>query len=160
MAPTVTAANLQGFLGKPIKDICSLGFDDGAENHCAHFVSHALGIHCATLCGDMKFATRHKGATIKVHELFNNLTQRGSWQDRPKGGSPVLIFVTSASNVTNNQMANVPQKHVGIACDSGVYNYSNTLHRVICDASIELFHSKFKHAYHGSDISIYYGVIP
>lgn len=158
MGPTAIMADLQTLVGKPIKDICSLGYDDSSENHCAHFVSHALGIRCATLCGDMKFQTRHQGATIKVHELFNNLTQRGPWEARPKGGAQVLIFVTSAKNVRQNVMSNVPQKHVGIVYNNGVHNYSNTLHRVICDASVDIFHNKFEHSYHGGDISLFYGV--
>jgi hypothetical protein len=149
-----------GVLNKPIKEICSLGYSDSSENHCAHFVSHALGIKYGILCGDIKFETRHQGATIKVYELFNNLTQRGPWDGRPKGEVTLLIFVTSAKNVTGNSMANVPQKHVGISCSQGIYNYSNTLHRVVLDPSVERFHNKFQHSYRGGDISLYYGVIP
>lgn len=158
--PLAVEIDLESLVGKPIKNICTLGYDDSSENHCAHFVSHALEIQCATLCGDMKFDTRHKGATIRVHELFNNLNQRGAWDDRPQKATALLVFVTAAGNVRQNQMQNVPQKHVGILYNGGVYNYSNTLHRVVRDASVDLFHGKFKRAYRGPDVSLYYGIIP
>ncbi|HLJ89275.1 MAG TPA: hypothetical protein VKZ53_20820 [Candidatus Angelobacter sp.] len=156
---SLVAPSLDTFLGKPIKDICTVGYDDGAQNHCAHFVSHALEIKNGILCGDMKFDTRHQGTTIKVHELFNSLSQRGPWEESPKGASSLLVFVTSAKNVSNNRMSNVPQKHVGIYLNGGVYNYSNTRHQVVLDASLDIFHDKFKKTYHGKDISLYYGVI-
>ncbi|SRR5579872_1029836 len=157
---TAVIPDLDGLIGKPIQDICSLGYSDSSENHCAHFVSHALEIQCATLCGDMKSATRHQGATIRVHELFNNLNGRGAWEDRPEKAPALLIFVTAAANVHQGQMRNVPQKHVGIFYQNSVYNYSNTLHRVVRDATVDLFHDKFKRAYRGPNVSLFYGMIP
>ena len=36
-------------------------------NLCAHFVSHALGLKIGMLCGDMKYKSRGKGASIRVN---------------------------------------------------------------------------------------------
>lgn len=43
------------------------------RNHCAHFVSHALGLQLGTLCGDMSWKTRHTGASIRCDELYSHL---------------------------------------------------------------------------------------
>jgi hypothetical protein len=58
----LNAAGLDAFVGKWIGDICPLGYDDDAFNHCAHFVSHVLklndatgiGLTCATMSSDSK----------------------------------------------------------------------------------------------------------
>jgi hypothetical protein len=39
----VTALDLNKFLGKNIDAICGNDYVDPHDNHCAHFVSHALG---------------------------------------------------------------------------------------------------------------------
>lgn len=57
-------------------------------------------------------------------------------------------------------MLNVPQKHVGIHFGGKVYNFSNSQHKVVADASVEAFHAKFKKAYSGGDISLFYGLAP
>ena len=63
-------------------------------------------------------------------------------------------------NVVNNLMAPVPQKHVGIHYGGMVFNFSNSQSKVVADNSVEAFHSKFKSAYAGNDISLYFGVAP
>lgn len=72
----------------------------------------------------------------------------------------MLIFVLSAGNGVGGRMLNVPQKHVGIHFAGQVFNFSNGQHKVIVDPSVEAFHNKFKHAYAGNDISLFYGVAP
>jgi hypothetical protein len=62
---TITAADLEAFVGQSIGQICTNGFAAASQNHCAHFVSHALGIKLGMLCGDMAFKTRHTGASIR-----------------------------------------------------------------------------------------------
>lgn len=149
---------LGGYVGQSIGQICNLGFASPAQNHCAHFVSHALGINVSVLCGDMQYATRHRGATIRCNELYNNLAVRGPWSARPKSAVCLLAFVVSARNVVSNFMHDVPQKHVGIVYGSDVYNYSNTHHQVVCDKSPQMFLSRFQGLYSGGDISLFFGV--
>ena len=158
MSTTLTA--LQAYVGKSISDICSNKFDSSAQNHCAHFVSHALGIKLGVLCGDMKFSTKKTGGSIRCDELYNRLAIKGKWADKPAISDGLLIFVLSAANVVNNVMGPVPQKHVGIYYGGMVFNFSNGQHKVIADNSVEAFHSKFKNTYAGNDISLYYGVAP
>ncbi|WP_189045886.1 hypothetical protein [Aliidongia dinghuensis] len=161
MSFNMKAADLDAYLGKPIAKICDRGYHPDAENHCAHFVSHALGITIGTLCGDMNYATRHTGATIRVNELYNGLRSRGPWDNRPPGTDGLLIFVTDANrNMINNRMGQGPQKHVGICYMGKIWNYSNGRHAVVRDASVESFHLKFKRTYHGTSISLYFGEVP
>lgn len=156
----ISLASLQGFVGKPISDICGNGFSSATQNHCAHFVSHALNIQLGMLCGDMSYKTRKTGASIRCDELYNRLTRKGKWDDRPERSDGLLVFVLSARNVVNGVMVGVPQKHVGILLGGKIYNFSNSKHKVVADPSIEAFHNKFKSSYAGGDISLFFGVAP
>lgn len=103
--PGAGVAGLKGYVGKSVESFCPFGFgrigNDG-ENHCAHFVSHALNIHVGTLCtgllpwkvgvNDQKFRrsasgnraagmfatdegrlSDFKGATVRVNDLYNSI---------------------------------------------------------------------------------------
>lgn len=156
----ITQADLQGYVGKTIADLCSNNYSPADANHCAHFVSHVLGLTLGTLCGDLAYKTRRTGASIRCNELYNNLQTRGPWAEKPTASDGILIFVLSSNHVTNNQMGSVPQKHVGIHFGGKVYHYSNSQDKVVCDPTVEAFHNKFKSAYGGNSISLYYGVVP
>ena len=156
----LTNVDLQKLVGKTISDICANKFASPAQNHCAHFVGHALGITLGVLCGDMKFETKRTGASIRCDELYNNLQQTGPWAKKPAKSDRLLIFVISSRHMTNGVMMNVPQKHVGIHFGGSVYNFSNAHHKVVVDTTVDAFHKKFKNLYHGGDISLYYGVAP
>lgn len=155
-----TLASLRSYVGKSIGDICSTGFSTPTQNHCAHFVSHALGIKLGMLCGDMAWKTKKTGASIRCDELYNRLTFKGKWEDKPALADGLLIFVISAANVGNGFMYNVPQKHVGIYCGGQVFNFSNSQHQVVVDHTVEVFHDKFRRSYAGKDISLFFGVAP
>jgi hypothetical protein len=157
---SITLSTLQGYVGKSISDLCSNGFSSPAQNHCAHFVSHAIGIKLGMLCGDMAFKTRKTGASIRCDELYNRLALRGKWEDRPTMSDGILIFVLSAKNVVSGVMSPVPQKHVGIYYGGAVFNFSNSQKKVVADPSVDAFHKKFQSSYAGNDISLYYGVAP
>lgn len=156
---TVSLASLQSYVGKAISDICVNGFSSPAQNHCAHFVSHAHGIKLGMLCGDMAFNTKKTGASIRCDEIYNRLVVKGPWGDRPVVSDGLLIFVLSARNVMGETMVNVPQKHVGIHFGGSVYNFSNSQYKIVVDASVEAFHNKFKHSYAGADIALFFGVV-
>jgi hypothetical protein len=155
----ITAAQLEAFVGQGIGDICSNDFSSTAQNHCAHFVSHALAIQLGMLCGDMAFKTRHTGASIRCDELYNGLKTKGPWSDKPAAADGLLIFVLASTNVVGGVMQNVPQKHVGIHFSGKVYNFSNGRHQVVSDPTVAVFHSKFKSIYAG-DVALFYGAAP
>jgi len=156
----ITLAQLNNYVGKSIQSICSNGFSSPSQNHCAHFASHALGIQLGMLCGDMAFQTRKTGASIRCDELYNRLSQKGPWGDKPAMSDGLLIFVLSARNVRNGLMMNVPQKHVGIHFGGKIFNFSNSQHKVVVDLTVEAFHKKFDAIYAGDDISLFFGVAP
>jgi hypothetical protein len=160
MAATITANALDAYLGKPIAAICSNHYSTPSQSHCAHFVGHVLGLKLGMLCGDMAWKTRHTGATIRVDELYNGLATRGPWTEHPGHTSTQLLFVIRKAFVPANHMEDKPQKHVGICVGDVVYNYSNTHHKVVKDPSVDAFFEKFKQTYAGTDLSLYYGLIP
>lgn len=152
----VSEEDLAAYVGKSIAEICPNGFSSQGQNHCAHFVSHALGLQLGMLCGDMARKTKGTGASIRCDELFNRLARRGPWQEHPEPADGLLVFVTAARNVHRNSMLNVPQKHVGVHFGGKIYNFSNSQHKVVVDPTVEAFHTKFKHAYAGRDIALFY----
>lgn len=156
----ISLNELQAYVGKPIGEVCKNGFSSPSQNHCAHFVSHALGIQLGMLCGDMAYKTRKSGASIRCDELYNRLSSTGPWASKPSQCDGLLIFVTSAKNVTNEIMTNSPQKHVGVHFGGTVFNFSNSQHKVIVDSTVEAFHAKFRSSYSGGDVSLYFGVYP
>ena len=160
---SITKSELDAWVGKPMGDLCQNNFTTPKENHCAHFVGHALGIQLGILCGDLgkKAITRHTGASLRCNELYNALQWTGPWDERPiHRADGMMIFVISARLIANNFMDRVPQKHVGIHFAGQVYHFSNSKHKVIVDPSVEAFHGKFKRVYRGGDISLYFGVAP
>ncbi len=151
---------LDGFVGKGMKDICGNGFSDAGQNHCAHFVSHALGLQVGYLCSQMKKGPA-PGASIRCDELFNGIASRGAWSDDKAAKNAILVFVTDAGNVQGNIMAQVPRKHVGIVWAGAVYNYGNTLQAVRKEASVADFLTRMKGAYHkDSNVSLFYAEPP
>jgi hypothetical protein len=157
----VSLNDLQGYAGKSIAQLCNNRFTSLSEFHCAHTVSHILDIQIATLCGDLYRNTRHTGATIRCDELYNGLVRKGPWEKKPTPDNGLLIFCTSARNVTaGGQMINVRQKHVGIYHSGMVFNYSNSHHKIVVDHSVEAFFNKLDAIYTANDISLFYGVAP
>lgn len=152
----ITIAQLQTFVGKDIRRICANGYAAPHDNHCAHFVSHAMGYGFGYTC---QAATSGKspGANLRVHELFSHCSSVGRWADKPIALNSCLVFVTAASHVdvTRKIMANVPQKHVGIFRDGTIWHYSNAHQRVVTQPPGE-----FVHHYHGSGIELFYGQFP
>jgi hypothetical protein len=155
----ITFADLQGYVGKSIDDICENGFTGAQHNHCAHFASHALGIQSGLLCGTMAVHAKSRGASIRCDEIYNRIANRGAWDGRRALVDGTLLFALSARNVTRNLMQNVPQKHCGILCGGKVFNFSNLRHVVVADASIDAFHARFKALYSGGDITLFYGML-
>jgi len=153
----IIVPQLHEFLGKNIDTICPNGYAAPHDNHCAHFVSHAMGFRFGYTC---QAATSGKspGANLRVHELFSRCSAVGGWTDRPAAlMNGCLVFVTAGShvNLAAKVMANVPQKHVGIFRNGTIWHYSNAHHRVVTEQP-----TQFVHHYHGPGIELFYGQFP
>jgi hypothetical protein len=80
MSVGLTEAILNTYDGKKMSEICIYHYHDKDFNHCAHFVSHVLGLGNRTLgetCANLTVSDKGlltkegiTGAFIRVHELF------------------------------------------------------------------------------------------
>lgn len=159
--------SLTEYLGKKIDQICpfSLG-KKSSENHCAHFVSHAMEYDgFATTCKNQTTADKQmvgKAAAIRVDDIFNVAPEVGPWSGRPLGLTSCLIFVTISGNMSSSghrpKMKDGKKKHIGIFLDGVVWHYSNTRDGVVKDQEKQ-FVTKFKHAYitAGQKVEFFYG---
>jgi len=154
LTQTPTADLLNGFVGKNIKDICDCGYHNNSDNHCAHFVSHALGFHFGYTCKHQT-GKGQIGANIKVQQLFAKCQAVGNWEDREK--KACLVFVTDESNVEleTQEMENAPKKHVGIFLNDTIWHYSNSKMKVVTQTP-----QAFSHHYPGPNIALFYGDFP
>jgi hypothetical protein len=149
--------DLQEYVHKGIADICPHRYV--GHNNCAHFVGHVLELQLGILC-NLSLQHEEGRASIRVNDIYNNLYDTGLWSARPQVGpnQSLLIFVTSAKNVSRDDMMNdSPFKHVGIFVGDRAYNYSNHYHQVVCD-TVDQFFEKCDAVYPGDDITLYYGV--
>ena len=100
--------DMETFLDKNIDRICGNNFVAPAANHCAHFVSHAMGFTFSFNC------RQHVGgndtpANIRVQEIFARCPSVGRWEDA-KEANAQLIFVIrkDAVNLATKTMQNIP----------------------------------------------------
>lgn len=150
----ITAAELNGYLGKNISAICTNNYVQPNENHCAHFVSHALNYSFGYTCKSAVAGSSHVGANLRVHEVFSHCLTVGRWGNKPAVLTSCLVFVTDASNVhlATKTLDNVPRKHIGIFISGTIWHYSNSQHKVITQAPSEFI----KH-YPGPGIALFFG---
>lgn len=151
---------LAKFVGQSVEDYCTCGFGTKGDthNHCAHFVSHALGFRYGKLCSSMTWEYRNRiseGRTMVVNDLFNNCPTRGHWADKPAGLTSCLIFAVHSSGVSTRtwHMDNIRRKHVGIHLNGDCYNYHNTTNegvRVDGDAMFKNLYGKGTLALYGT----------
>ncbi len=153
-----TTAELEAFVGKDVKDICGNGFDDSSLNHCAHFVSHAMGLTFSFNCAQMT-GGHQAPANIRVHEVFAQCPRVGTW-NKADPNQMQLIFVTRKDvvNVATKTMQNIPQKHIGVYSNGYVYNYSNTNDKVVKQTVADFF-ARFQAIYDG-DQGLFFGEVP
>jgi hypothetical protein len=149
--------NLDNQVGKTIADYCGNHFNDASQNHCAHFVSHVLGLDAGYDC-KLHMGGVSPGASLRVHELFAACPQVGKFDSAPN--ATCLVFVTRKEHVdvARHSMRNHPQKHVGIFDNGAVYHYSNTNDVVIKQTPAE-FLQRFQGVYAGTQ-ALFYGTLP
>jgi hypothetical protein len=153
----VPTLDLESFTGKDIKDICGNGFDDPSLNHCAHFVSHVLGVDYGYDC-KVHTGGKAKGSCVRVQELFEVCPQVGLFENARE--APCIVFVTEVGNVdlAAHKMRNVPQKHVGIYDGNVIYHYSNTQDKVVKQTPGD-FLDRFESIYSGKQ-ALFFGTMP
>lgn len=149
--------NLDATVGKTIADFCKNDFLSASANHCAHFVSHVLGLDAGYDCR-LHMGGDHPGASLRVHELFAACPEVGKFANAPAGRC--LVFVTRREHVDvgRHSMRNHPQKHVGIHDNGVVYHYSNTKDLVIKQSPAD-FLARFDAVYDGQQ-ALFYGTLP
>jgi hypothetical protein len=156
----ITEAELIASLGKNISAICPTRFHNNSHNHCAHYVSHMLGIHFGYQC-DGSTSRAGAGVSVRCNEIYNRIAQRGALgTTTPQNGW--LIFATSPTNMSGDQMLSGSRKHVGIYFNGNVYNYYNdpASEQVKAD-TVAFFHSRLSDAYsRDAVINLYYAVLP
>jgi hypothetical protein len=152
----ITQQQLDGYLGKAIGEICPNAYASTADNHCAHFVAHALGYKFGVTC-QMMGNGKGVGATLRVQELFPKCPSVGVWSLRPAALTTCLVFITRAANVNlaGKVMANVPRKHVGILFGGFIWHYSNSQQQVVKQTP-----SQFALHYPSPDNAMFYGSLP
>lgn len=160
MPVPVTKVMLDDYVGKGIGQICPNHYDTTIENHCAHFVSHVLDLRYGTLCGDMTFAHRRTGASVRCDELYNALPRRGDWDAAPAATDGLLLFVTLRSNMAGTLMGKQSRKHVGIVFAGNVYNYGNTGQAVRREPTVDAFKTRMAHAYGGERLVSFFYAVP
>ena len=167
------ANELDFMVNDHISDICNSSLAKiNSQNHCAHFVSHALNIHkkgsadCKTFTYKDKHNPAVKSSYIRVNDIFNNCKKRGEWNRSLACDSYLLIFATRQSNIDTNKtppvMQDHPVKHIGIYHNGYVWHYSNTLRQVKKDLLTEWINT-FKRVYADkknpdNEVVFYYGI--
>lgn len=161
----LTEVSLSKFEGKGPSDFCSTGLVTPDQNHCAHFVCHALSLKVGRpLCGDLKFSTRHTGVTMRVDDVFNYCTVEGFFDADGVRPAPMtstnafFVVATIKSNLENRGgaifMKDHPRKHIGIWLGDSVWNFSNGHHKVVRDKA-DAFFKKMRHAYGAGTTFLY-----
>ena len=125
---------LQKFVGQTVEDYCGhFGKKGDEHNHCAHWVSHALGFRIGKLCTVMSWEQRNNldvARSIVVSDLFDTCAERGAWADKPPELRTCLIFAVLERGLNRRTspwtMDNIPAKHVGIYHAGECYSYHNT----------------------------------
>jgi len=167
----ITETLLNSYLGLHIADICPGRYTSDDDSHCAHFVSHVLGLDFRRTCG--------AGANIRVQEIFERCTGVYEFNSCPTVVSG-LIFVSDTRNfIVNPRIApnghtiqNVSDKHIGIILNGKIWHYSNTQRQVKVYSMLQ-FISHYSHpvdrlgrtlptprARRGVTYALWYGQIP
>ena len=155
------AVSLNSFVGKGMSEICPSSYADTSNNHCAHFVGHALNITVGLTCHGMTTKKKRKGerASLRVHEIFAACATVAEYDSATMAAYKGLMFVSGTSNFrTKNgrtELRNVPKKHIGVLLNGTVWHYSNSRNRVVTQTPTQFI----KH-YRGQKNALWYGSIP
>jgi hypothetical protein len=135
------STNLDVYLGQSVTDFCGkYGRVGDSENHCAHFVSHVLGLRIpgAALCSNVggslyAYEERRNGFCLRVNQVFNSCTNRARWDDGDLPASVCFVVATLEANIESENpltIGTMSRKHIGFYVGGQVYNYGNTHDKV------------------------------
>lgn len=155
---TIRPEDLNACIGQHISSICNNGYTAGDkyDNHCAHFVSHLLGITKGFTCAQHHPPTSGKkywGVTLRVSELFERCGEVGKWAERPPLIKECFAFIAKGVDI-ENRIIPPPKRHVGIYFNGSIYHYSNRLRRAVRQTPAD-FGKHYAHA--GGGFEVYYG---
>ena len=158
---TLSAGDLNSYLGMHMRDICLNQFDADNHNHCAHFVAHALRIGHGKTCHRMVHSSRRimDGASILVSDLFDITPDLEELAVCPTTGQG-LIFVsapTSFQQIGSNayRIKTVKKRHVGIYIGGTTWHYSNARRKVVSQTT-----STFLDHYSSQTNALWIGGLP
>jgi hypothetical protein len=156
MAPSaINRELLTTYEGLHISAICTaVRFVDDAQNHCAHFVNHVLGISEPLSCGQL-LGRPGAAANVRVHETFALCPTVGKFEDRPADPCFAFVVQRSAVDLATRKMQNVPKKHIGILCDGEIWHYSNAQRRVVRQLP-----AQFAQHFSGDGFALFFGTFP
>ena len=161
--PPMTLGTLsltKAFIGKGMSEICPSGYAKTSNNHCAHFVGHALDITVGLTCHGMADRKKRKGerASLRVHEIFASCPQVSEYDMSMKTGRG-LMFVSGKSNFKTKggttELRNVPKKHIGVFLNGTIWHYSNSRNKVITQTPEQFI----KH-YSNQKNALWFGTLP
>jgi hypothetical protein len=153
----ITQAQLNSWLGKSMTDVCLNGYDRTNDNHCAHFVAHAVNLHFGYTCRN-HVGGSNAGGNLRVHEIFDRCTNK---QEINQCGLNLsgIIFVSGSNNFVtrggSTTLRNIPRKHIGFIMQGMVWHYSNPRNQVVKQPMTE-----FLNHYRGQQNSLWYGALP
>lgn len=153
--------SLNSFLGKSMAEICPSGYADTSNNHCAHFVGHALDITAGLTCHGMTSGKKRKGeaASLRVQEIFAVCPSLAEYDNKTMAGKRGLMFVSAPSSFvttgTKTTIRNVPKKHIGIFLNGTIWHYSNSRNKVVTQTPAQFI----KH-YSGQTNALWFGTLP
>jgi hypothetical protein len=155
--PMLSASQLDSWLDKTIGDICLNGYSAANDNHCAHFISHALSLSFGYTC-QHHTGGRNLGANLRVHEVFAQCSR--VQEIRECGGAlSGIAFVSAEGNFVSRgsqtTLRNVPKKHVGLLLGGIVWHYSNTQDKVVKQPM-----SQFLFHYRNQANALWLGALP
>lgn len=160
MVPPIDKTHLDAYLGLNITEICNNGFTCNEQQHCAHFVAHAIGYDGGYTC-QTHMGGDHPAGNLRVHEIFHACPQVGKLEDAPTD-RPVLLFITQECFVDLNalQMVRQPKRHMGFFFEGMIYHYSNKVgNKKVIQQSVEEFCKYFENLY-GAPQALFYGLFP
>jgi len=152
--------SLNSFVGKSMSEICPSGYADTSNNHCAHFVGHALDITVGLTCHGMTSGKKRKGeaASLRVHEIFAACPSVAEYADTMVGKRG-LMFVSGPSNFETKHgkttLRNVPKKHIGVFLSGTIWHYSNSRNKVVTQTPAQFI----KH-YSSQTNALWFGSLP
>lgn len=153
----ISAPQLDSWLGKSMTDICLNGYSATTDNHCAHFVSHAVGLSFGYTCRHQT-GKQNAGGNLRVQEIFAQCSGVREIQECNPALAGLVFVSASSSFVTRGgttTLTNVPRKHIGFLFGGLVWHYSNTRHQVV-----KQLMSQFLSHYPGQTNALWLGAFP